>query len=176
MAGERRARVARRGLQRGKEPPGLAGKSNKTNASTCMLQLFVKFHVLNLEGSDREIRYFGFAPSATNRHGRALNCPSGSRSVRTYGLPCGEDRYCPTWASPTNGLARIRGGTRLPIGGCIRAGIRANQAPPVPVDTYHSSQPGRLPVPVDTYRLRLTPVDGVERQGPTRPGVLADPT
>ena len=39
MAGERRARAARRGLPRGRAPPGQAGWSNKTNASTLLQQL-----------------------------------------------------------------------------------------------------------------------------------------
>ena len=44
------------------------------------------------EGPDRDNCYFGFAPSASNRQGPALNCPAGSRpSARTYEL---------TWFGP----------------------------------------------------------------------------
>ena len=53
---------------------------------------FVECLVLKSRGSCREIRYFEFALSATNRHGPALNCPAGSRpSGQTNGL---------TWCGP----------------------------------------------------------------------------
>ena len=83
----------RRGPPRGREPPGRAGGSNKTDARTCSNAAFLRgISRANFGGSGRENRYFEFAFSTTNRHGPALNCPVGSRpSARAYGL---------TWCGP----------------------------------------------------------------------------
>ena len=152
MAGEQRARAARRGPPRGREPPGRAGGSNKTNARTCFLQIPLLIEILRPENC-----YFVFAPSATNRLGPALNCPAGSRpSARTYVV----------WAGAAQlGEARL---TDCPASESDSASHSATAF-------GWESQPGNPPVPEDTYRLRLTPIDGVEEPGPTRPKVLADP-
>ena len=84
MAGERRARAARRGQPRGREPPGRAGGSNKTNAITCPLSypLWNEFSCVEIPAGEfaiSDLRPIGFAPSAANRLGPALNCPAGSQ-------------------------------------------------------------------------------------------------
>ena len=69
MAGERRARAARRGPPRGREPPlGRAGWSNKTKAITCCMAypLWSEFSRVKVPA--------GGIPAKTNAITNAITC------------------------------------------------------------------------------------------------------
>ena len=143
--------------------PGRAGGSNKTNASTCSLRIPLLSECL--EQYSRRIwprkllfRYCLF--------GHESSLPSPELPRRQSAIGPNERTNVVLTGTAQLGPARL---TDCPASESDSAGHSA-------AAFKRAGQPGRPPVHVDTYRLRLTPIDGVEGPSPTRPGALADPT